>query len=319
MAICSWLFVLALGTAGVTAHAAGADYPTRPIRVVVPTGPGTSNDTLTRIVAQHLTAELGKQIIVDNRGGAGGLIGMEIVKNSVPDGYTLSAASTTAMSITPNLMGKVPYDSINDFEFISLFAITPNILAVNAKTPPHNVQQWIEWVKQYGNALNMASTGPGSQTHLTGTMLLDAVGLTTTHVPYKQGASLATIAGESHWLIAPAASIMGYIRSGRLRGLGHTLSERTPLIPGIPPIRETIPGFEWSGWVGLIAPKGTPQPVLTKLRTALLTVMDKPEMKEQFFAQATLIKTDTPEEFRQFVKQERDAMQKLIIRLGLKG
>jgi tripartite-type tricarboxylate transporter receptor subunit TctC len=219
----------------------------------------------------------------------------------------------------PNLRRKLPYDPIEDFEFISLFAITPNILAVNPQSPPRNVQQWIDWLKQHGTALNMASTGTGSQTHLTGTMLLDAAGLKSTHVPYKGGASVAVIAGESQWLIAPAASLMGHIRSGRLRGLGHTLRQHTPIIPGIPPIQETIPGFEYSGWIGLVAPKGTPRPVLSKLRTALVAVMNKREVQEQFAAQATVIKTDTPEEFRKFVRQELGEMQKLIARIGLKA
>jgi tripartite-type tricarboxylate transporter receptor subunit TctC len=319
MRACSWLLAAVITVWTASACGASKDYPTRPIRLVTPTSPGTSNDIMSRVIAQALTAELSNQVIVDNRGGASGVIGMEIVKNAAPDGYTLAATSTTAMSITPNLRRKLPYDPTGDFEFISLFAITPNILAVGVQSPPRTVAEWMDWLKQYGTALNMASTGTGSQTHLTGTMLLDAAGLKSTHVPYKGGASVAVIAGESQWLIAPAASLMGHIRSLRLRGLGHTLSKPTPIIPGIPPIQETIPGFEYSGWIGLVAPKGTPGPILNKLRSALLAVLQKREVQEQFAAQATVIKTDTPEVFRKFVQQELREMHQLVARIGLKA
>ncbi|MCC7486028.1 MAG: hypothetical protein IT529_13730 [Burkholderiales bacterium] len=310
---------LVLVSAGAqAAPPAARDYPQRSIRMIVAASPATSNDILTRILATLLTDELGKQVIVDNRAGAGGAIGMGIAKNSVPDGHTLVSATTTGMSIAPALQKLVPYDPVNDFDFISLVAITPNVLAVSPKSPPRDTKEWVGWVRQHGTALNMASTGQGSQTHLTGTLLLDAARLKSTHVPYKAGASQAVMAGESHWLIAPAASLMGHIQARRLRGLGHTLPERSPLFPDLAPISEAVPGFQFSGWMGLIAPRKTPQPILAKLRATLLKVLAKPETVDQFTRQSTTIRTDAPEEFRRFVKHEMDAMASVVQRLGLK-
>lgn len=315
------LFAVAVAVPMTAAGAASdstRDYPQRPIRLMVTASPGTSNDVLSRILATHMSTELGKQMVVDNRAGAGGVIGMEIAKNSAPDGHTLVSATTTGMTIAPALQKSVPYDPMRDFEFISLIAITPSVLVISPKSPPRDMKGWVDWVRQQGTALNMASTGQGSQTHLTGSILLDAARLQSTHVPYKAGASLAVASGESHWVIAPAASVMGLIKGGRLRALGHTLPERSPLFPDLPPISETIPGFQFSGWMGLIAPKGTPRPILAKLRTTLLKVLEKPELTELFTQQASAIRTDTPEGFRQYVQAEKDAMVKMVAKLGLK-
>src|SRR5258706_6223108 len=154
--------------AAVFTCAAAQNYPTKSIRLIMPNAPGSANDTLGRIVAAHLGEALGQQVVMDNRAGPGGLLGMEIGKNSAPDGYTLVAASTAAMSIAPHIYRKLAYDPLNDFEFISLYAATPNVLVVNTAVPAKNMKEWLEWVKANGNSLNMASAGPGSQSHLTG-------------------------------------------------------------------------------------------------------------------------------------------------------
>ena len=306
--------------AAVAACASAQNYPTKPIRMIMPNAPGSANDTLGRIVAAHLGDALGEQIVIDNRAGAGGLLGMEIGKNSAPDGYTLAAASTAAMSIAPHIYKKLPYDPLKDFEFISLYAATPNVLVVNPNVPAKNMKEWIDWVKANGKTLNMASAGAGSQSHLTGVALLSDAGLQSTHVPYKGGgASVASVvAGESQWTITPAPAVMGLIKSGRLRALGQSLPQRTALLPDVPSIKESVPKFNYSGWNGLLAPKGTPKAILAKLRTKLLEVTKKPQFIEQFAAQGAQVVTDTPEEFREFVRQEIESSGAVVRAAGLK-
>ncbi len=300
---------------------AGAQsYPTKSIRMIMPNAPGSANDTLGRIVAAHLGDALGQQIVIDNRAGAGGLLGMEIGKNSARDGYTLVAASTAAMSIAPHIYKNLPYDPIKDFEFISLYATTPNVLVVNPNMPAKNMKEWVDWVKANGKSLNMASAGAGSQSHLTGVALLSDAGLVSTHVPYKGGGAsvAAVVGGESQWTITPAPAVMGLIKSGRLRALGQSLPQRTALLPDVPSITESVPKFNYSGWNGLLAPKGTPRAILTKLRTALLEVAKKPQFIEQFAVQGAQVATSTPEEFREFVRQEIESSGTVVRAAGLK-
>ena len=270
------------------AAAVAQNYPTKPIRLIMPNAPGSANDTLGRIVAIHMGEALGQQIVLDNRAGAGGLLGMEIGKNGAPDGYTLVAASTAAMSIAPHIYKKLPYDPLNDFEFISLYAATPNVLVVNPNVPAKNMKEWLDWVKASGNSLNMASAGAGSQSHLTGVALLTDTGLQSTHVPYKGGgASVASVVGgESQWTITPAPAVMSLIKGGRLRALGQSLPQRTALLPDVPSIKETVPTFDYSGWNGLLAPKGTPKAILAKLRATLLEVANKRNSKSNSLPRA---------------------------------
>ena len=313
-------WICAVVLTALAAAAAAQHYPTKPIRLIMPNAPGSANDTLGRIVAAHLGEALGQQIVMDNRAGAGGLLGMEIGKNSAPDGYTLVAASTAAMSIAPHIYKKLAYDPLNDFEFISLYAATPNVLVVNATVPAKNMKEWLEWVKANGNSLNMASAGPGSQSHLTGVALLTEAGLQSTHVPYKGGgASVASVvAGESQWTITPAPAVMALIKGGRLRALGQSLPQRTPLLPDVPSIKESVPAFDYSGWNGLLAPKGTPKAILTRLRTKLIEVANQAPLKEQFALQGAQVVTATPEEFRKFVQQEIQSTGKVVRAAGLK-
>ena len=224
------------------------------------------------------------------------------------------------MSIAPHIYKTLPYDPLNDFEFISLYAATPNVLVVNPNVPAKNMKEWLDWVKASGNSLNMASAGAGSQSHLTGVALLTDTGLQSTHVPYKGGgASVASVVGgESQWTITPAPAVMSLIKGGRLRALGQSLPQRTALLPDVPSIKETVPTFDYSGWNGLLAPKGTPKAILAKLRATLLEVANKPQLKEQFAAQGAQVVTNTPEEFRKFVRDEIQTTGKVVRAAGLK-
>jgi tripartite-type tricarboxylate transporter receptor subunit TctC len=298
-----------------------AKYPDRPIRMIMPNAPGSANDTMGRILAAKLGEALGQQIVVDNRAGAGGILGMEIGKNSNPDGYTLVSPSTAATSIAPHIQKNLPYDPVKDYEFISLFAIMPNILVVNPGQPPKSVKEFIDYAKVMGSKLNMASAGTGSQSHLSGTAFMIAAGIESVHVPYKGGgASVAsTVAGESQWTFTPAAAVMSLIRGNRLRPLGHSLLKRTPLLGDMPAIAETLPGFTYSGWYGLTAPKNTPKPVLDKLLMALRKVAATTEFKDLITAQAAEVVVNTPEEFRKFVQDDIIITGKAVRAAGLKA
>lgn len=302
-----------------TAADAAKDYPNRPIRYLMPNAPGSSNDTLARIVAAKLGEVLGQQVVVDNRAGAGGILGMEIGKNANPDGYTLVAASTAAMSIAPHLHKKLPYDPVKDFEFISLYAVTPNVLVVNPGLPVKSVRELIDYARSKNGQINMASAGAGAQSHLSGAAFMLAAGMESLHVPYKGGGAsvAAVVAGESQWTLTPAPAVWSLVKSGRLRAVGQSLTKRTPLLGDLPSISETVKGFDYSGWNGMLAPKGTPKPILNKLRENLIRVVNSAEVRAQFEAQGAQAMTNTPEEFRALVTNEIRNVAPVVKAAGL--
>jgi len=294
-------------------------YPSRPVRLIMPIGPGSGNDTLGRIVANKMGQLMGQQIVVDNRAGAGGIVGMEVGANAAPDGYTLIGGSTAAMTIVPQLHKTIPYDSVKSYEHIGQYAVTPNVLIINNTLPVHTVRELIDYANKRDGNLNMASAGIGSQSHLTGVMLMVAAKMKSFHVPYKGGGGTAAVrANESQWQIPPAPSVMGLIRSGQVRALGHTLPQRSPLFPDIPPIAETLPGFSYSGWNGLIAPKGTPPAIVRKLYDVMVQAMNSPDVRRDFERQASEIQLKNGQEFRAFVATELKQSAKLAEAAGLK-
>lgn len=323
MRICDVLtVVLAIAVYSASASAADPtkDYPNRPIRMIVTNAPGSSVDTLSRIVAIKLGEVLGQQVVVDNRPGAGSALGMEIGKNANPDGYTLVSAPTAALAVAPLIHKKNPQETINDYTYISLFAITPNVLVVNPKLPIKTVQELIDYSRGKQGQINMASAGPGSQSHLTGVLLTRMGKFESLHVPYKGGgASVAAVmAGESQWTMTPAPAVWSLVKSGRLRAIAHSLPKRTPLLGDLPAVAETIPGYDYSGWNGLIAPRGTPKPILDKVRAALLKTMSLPEVKDTMAAQATEIATNTPEQFRKLALEALKKYGEVVKAVGLK-
>lgn len=318
MSLLAFIGIAALPHQAMAAEAAKA-YPSRPIRMLMPNAPGSSTDALGRVVANKLGDVLGQQIVVDNRAGAGGIIGMEIAKTALPDGYTLISASTAAMSIAPHIHRKLPYDPLKDYAYLSLFAVTPNVLVVNPALPVKSVKDLIDLAKAKSGQINMASAGSGSQSHLAGVLLQNMGQFNSLHVPYKGGASTpAVAAGESHWSINPAPSVQGLVKAGRLRAIGHTLPKRTAMLGDMPAIAETVPGFEYGGWQGLLAPRGTPRPVLDKLRDGLMKAMNLQETREIMNRQGAEVMTNTPEEFLRFVQEEIKKFGPVVKAAGLK-
>ncbi|MEN9782953.1 MAG: hypothetical protein RJA24_296 [Pseudomonadota bacterium] len=303
-----------------TAVAASQEYPSRPIRLIIPNAAGAAVDTLGRIFANTLTQVGGQQVVVDNRGGAGGLIGMEIGKDAIPDGYTLLSASTAAMVIGPHIHKKLPFDPLKDYAFISLFGITPNIMVVNPSLPVKSVKELIEYNKSRGGKANMASAGVGSQSHLAGVLFMQMAKSEALHVPYKGGGAsvAATVAGESQWTITPAPAVAGLIKGGKLRAVAHTLSTKSALLGDLPAIADVVPGYQYGGWNGLLAPVKTPKPIQAKLRDMLIKTTQNAEFRSGFERQMTeVVISKSPEEFRAFVEGEIKAMGPVVKSAGL--
>jgi tripartite-type tricarboxylate transporter receptor subunit TctC len=295
------------------------DYPNRPIRVLVPNSPGSSVDTLTRIVTNRLGDALGQQPVIDNRAGAGGIIGMEIGKGANPDGYTLIAGTTAASTIARLLVKNPTFHPVNDYEPVVHFATTLNVLAVANKLPVKSVKELIDYAKSGAKPFNMASAGIGSQSHLAGAYFQYRAGIDSLHVPYKGGgpSSAAVASGESQWTLIPSAAAMVHVNAGRMRAIGHTLPKPTPLLPGVPPIADTIPGFNYTGWMGFLAPKGTPRPIIERVRAAVVKTMEHPEVKKGMDFQATEIDIMGPAAFRKVIQESMTQNEKLVRSLGL--
>jgi tripartite-type tricarboxylate transporter receptor subunit TctC len=317
--------MLAASIALPSAHAAAADiakdYPNRPVRMLVPNAPGSSVDTLSRIVAAKLGEVLGQQAVVDNRAGAGGVIGMEIAKTATPDGYTMISATTAASTVAVLLQKNPTYDPVKDYDYVAQFAETPNVLVVNPSLPVKSVRELIDYCKGKQGQVNMASAGAGSQSHLSGAYFMQAANFPSLHVPYKGGgASVASVmAGESHWTLTPAPAVMSHVNSGRLRAIGHSLPKPSPLLPNIQPIANTVPGFDYSGWQGFFVPKGTPKAITDKLRAAVIKTMEQPDVKKAFAFQATEIVIRGPAEFRKVVQEAMVKNAQVVKAVGLKA
>ncbi len=281
-------------------------YPTKPIRLIIANTTGTSVDTLARVLGVRLGEELGQQVVSDNRGGAGGLIGAEIVAHSPADGYTLLISSTGMQVITPQIYQKLNYKPVKDFAPLSLFAVTQNILVVNPTQPINSVKELIAYAKANPGKLNMSNAGAGFQSHLAGVLFMHATGIDVHQVPYKGGASLiAVIGNESQFTIAPSPAVMAHVRSGRMRALATGGEKRSPQTPDLPTISEAgVPGYVSTGWAGLMAPKGISKPVFDKLYATLVKVVNQPRTRELLERQGGDPITTTPAEFVKFINDE---------------
>ena len=305
---------LVLATNLLGAAAMAQEYPNRPVRIVVPNAPGSSIDIMTRTLSARMGEALGQAIVVENRDGAAGLIGMEQGKNAKPDGYNLTSAANGAMLISPLLRKNPPYDPLNDFSYISLFALMPNVLVVTSDLPIHNVRELIDYTKANPGKVNMSSAGVGSQSHLSGALLLAMGGYESVHVPHKGGGPSvnAVVAGQTQWTITPAPAVVALIKGGRLRALGQSLPRRTALMPDLPPVADSVPGYDFNGWVGLVAAKGTPRAIVDRLNTAIAKTLSMPEVKETFSNQGAETVIGTPEDFQKFLLREYATTAKVM-------
>ena len=302
------------------AWAQGA-YPQRPVKFIVPNAPGSSVDTIARILSTQMAQGFPQSIVVDNKAGAAGALGVEVGRSSPADGYTAIIASSSAITIAPLLQKAVPYDPLKDFDFISLIALLPNVLVVNPALPVRNVAELIAYAKSKGSSSNMASAGVGSTSHLAGAALQSAGGFQSLHVPYKGGAQGVTsvVSGETDWVLTPAPAAMGQVQTGRLRLLGHSMTTESRPLGDVPSIAQTLPGFEFAGWIGLMAPKGLPPAAVEALRRGMAQALQQAELRKQFDSNGAVPTPSTPQEFRAFLVRDIEVHKKAIEVAGVKA
>ena len=282
------------------------DYPVKPIRVVVPFPPGGGTDLMARTVIQRLGETLGATVVIDNRGGAGGTIGTDVVAKSPPDGYTLLIVSG-AHAINPGLYRKLPYDSVRDFAPVTMLTSGPGLLVVHPSVPAKTVKEFIAFAKTRPGQLNYASAGIGTPPHLSGELFKTMAGINIVHVPYKGNGPAYTdlIGGHVSVMFPTIPTAIPHVRAGKLRALAVTTRSRTPIAPELPPISESgVPGYEVSSWYGLLAPAGTPAAVISRLQREIAKVLRSPDVGEKLTAQGLDLVGNTPEEFAAVIRSE---------------
>lgn len=308
-------------TVPLAVHAQGAAkgssqaYPTKPIRLIVAFPPGGSTDIIARLVGQKLSERLGQQVVVDNRGGAGGTIGTELAARAPADGYTLTMGTTSTHVIAPAIFPDVKYDPVKDFAPITLVASTPYLLVVHPGVKAKTLKEFIALVKAQPGKLNYASAGAGTTTQIAMEMLKLAAGINIVHVPFKGNgpAGTATMGGEVQALFGSMPAVLPHAKSGRLHPIAVGTGKRSSALPQVPTVAESgFPGFEVSLWLGFFAPAGTPGPVLKKLYGELTTIAKSPEMKEPFERNGADPVTTTPAELNKLMTVELEKYRKVI-------
>jgi putative tricarboxylic transport membrane protein len=283
------------------------DYPSRPVRLIVPYAPGGGADTVARIVARRVSDTIGQTVVIENRGGAGAIIGTEMVAKAEPDGYTLLLGQSGPISINPAVYKDLRYDPIKDFAPITMTTAYPYILVVNAKLPVKSLQDFVALAKSKPGALNYGTTGIGAANHLVTELFSSKAGLKMTHIPYR-GTALAVadlIGGQVTMVFSDPVSVLPHLQAGTLRGLAVTSAQRSAVAPELPTISESgYPGFEALAWHGILAPAKTPPNVINKLHGEIVKALQQPETKDVLVKQAMQPVGNTPAEFAAFIKQD---------------
>ncbi len=313
----------ALAAAMLLAASAGfaQNYPNRPVRLVVPFPAGSPSDVLGRLVGQRYGDALGQSIVIDNRPGAAGIIGADTVAKAAPDGYTLLMGGTGALAINPGLRSRMPYDSVRDFAPVSLFASIPFLLVVSPAVPATTVKELVAVARAKPRQLNYASSGIGSPTQLAAELFKTLTGVDMVHVAYKGTGPATTdlISGQTHVMFSGITVLMPHVKSGRLRGLAVASATRSSLFPQLPTVIESgIPGFTANTWTGVLAPRGTPPAIVTRLHGEVVKMVRDPEMKERLSALGAEPIGNQPEEFRAYIRNEIGKWTRVIKTVGIK-
>ncbi len=312
------VYAFGLGSA---ASAAEIAFPTRPIRMIAPSSPGGPVDVISRILAQGYGEALGQQIVVDNRAGAAGLIGSDMVAKATPDGYTLLFGFSGPLVIVPQLNATpAPYDSLKDFAHVSLTSMAPYVLLVNAASPVKSVQELVTLAKAQPDKLFYGSGGNGTGIHMAGALFNIVAGTRIVHVPFKGAApaSTALIAGQVNMMFNALPGAMGHIKAGRLRALAMATAKRSSLLPELPTIIESGLPVEASGWYGVLAPRGTPRAVVSKLHAEVVKTVNSPATRDRLAEQGVESVGSTPEAFAATIRDEWSKWGKVITTAGLK-
>ena len=299
------------------ASAYAADYPQRPIRLIVPFAAGGGLEITARSIGQKLTEKRGQSIVIDNRPGAATIVGSEIAAKASPDGYTLLMITTT-FAINPSLYGKLPYDPVREFAPVTQINSVPNILVVNPSIPAHTVRELIALAKAKPGQLNYASAGSGTSPHLAAELFKTMAGIEMTHIPYKGIPPAVTdvIAGRVTMLMTTTISAAPHVKSGRLRALAITSPKRLAAMPDVPAIAETVPGYEADAFQGMVAPAGVPKEIVRQLADDIAAIVRLPEIRERIIADGAEPIGSTPEAFGAFLKKEMLKWGKVVKESG---
>ncbi|MBI3376455.1 MAG: tripartite tricarboxylate transporter substrate binding protein [Betaproteobacteria bacterium] len=313
-----WLAALALA---ISASAVAQTYPNKPVKVIVPWPPGPATDVSARIVAQKLQEALGQSFVVENKPGAGGAIGSEMVARSAPDGYTLLAASSGPISIMPNLQ-KTPYDSLKDFAPVSLIAAAPFALVTHPSFPASNAKEFVALVRANPDKYTFSSSGTGATAHLFSELFNSMAQLKARHVPYKGSAPAITdlIGGQIDYTIETVAALVSHVKSGRLKVYGVTTARRSGSMPDVPPLAEAagIPGYDAAAWIGYVAPAGTPREVVSRLSAEVQKAMQSADLRERYMALGMDPAANTPEEMAALMRREQERYGSIIRNANIK-
>ena len=314
--------VVGIALCGVLLPVQAQNYPARPIRIIAQFQPGTSTDILARVIGAKLAEAWGQQVVVDNRAGAGGLVGTELGAKAAADGYTLTMAVSSGFGINPTLYAKLPYDVLRDFAPITNIALTPQTLVANLGFGAKSVKEFVALAKSRPGQINYASLGAGSTSHLTMEMFRSAAGIRLAHIPYKgsPAAHGELFAGQIPVMFDAIPAVLPHVKSGRLRGLGIGSARRSTFLPEVPTIAESgFPGFEAVGWIGIAAPAKTPAAILDRLNGEVRRIINTPEMKERLATLAFTPVGDSREEFARFIKTEIARWGKAVRESGAKA
>lgn len=304
-----------LACGAVAASYAAEDYPARPVRMIVPFPPGGGVDGVARILGQRLSEKLGQQVVIDNRGGSGGIIAAEIAVKSAADGYTLFFGGSASHGITPHLYRRLPYDAVKDFAPIVLLGSTPYILVVHPSVAANSVKELIALAKASPGKLNYASAGSGSTLHLTGELFKTMAGVNIVHVPYKGAAPALTdlLSGQIQMTFNPAVVVLPHVKAGRLRALAVTSAKRTALAPELPTVAEAgVAGFEAAGWYGVLAPARTPAAIVNALNRHIAAMLEEREFRGRLAAVGVEPLGGSPAQFASYIGSELAKWGKVV-------
>jgi tripartite-type tricarboxylate transporter receptor subunit TctC len=299
--------------------ASAQSYPNHPIRVIIPWPPGQATDLAARMVSEKLVLVLGQPLLMDNKPGAGGTIGAEAASKTPADGYTLLAGSSGPISISPNVQ-KVAYDPLKDFAPISLLAVNSYVLVVNPSVPAKNVPELIALLRANPGKYSFSSSGSGASSHLASVLFNSMANVSAVHVPYKGSSpSVADLmSGQVAYTMETVPGVISFVKSGRLRALGVSSAKRSAAMPELPTIADDLPGYEMSGWIGLMAPAGIPREISARLSREVRKILEIPEIRERFLALGQEPSGNTPEEYAEFLRRQNDRYASIVKQAGLK-
>jgi tripartite-type tricarboxylate transporter receptor subunit TctC len=306
---------------GVALEAAAQAYPAKPIRFIVPFPPGGSADILARAIGQKAGEGLGQSLVIENRPGAGTAIGAEALAKSAPDGYAIMIGTVSSHAIGPALNPKLPFDPVRDFAPVSLVASIPFAMIVHPSVPAKTVAEFVVLARAKPGTLNYSSAGSGTSNHLAGELLRSMTGIEIVHIPYKGSAPALNdlVSGQVSMMFDLVLTAAPHVKSGAVRGLAVTSAQRSSVLPDLPTVAESIPGYEVSAWFGIFAPAGVPQPVVQRLNAEFVKALQQPDLRQRLASQGAEPLTSTPDEFAAYLRAEIDKWARVVKAAGMKA